>query len=400
MSLKTNIFRAALFTPMRKGRWGLPLMAWSLPGEAKSAILSGIGDAYVDLPVVILSPGEMGEGAFGVIPVPDRSGVIKYPPPEWTQVVARGGVVFIDEMTSVPQTIAPAVNGILLDARVGGHVLDVRVRRIGAANPPEYAANGCCDLNPAQANRVGHVQWSAPSVEEHESYLLRGDTAHRGSEVVAVSAAAEEARVLAAWEDGAWARAVGLETSFLRARPDLKNVCPKATDPAASRAWPSDRSWENATRALASAHCHGLSEADTDEFVSAFIGLPSYAQWKTFIKAADLPDAAALLDGRIKFEFDARRVDRTYATFTACVALVAPAETPNRVDRAVTFWRILRRLFESGVNQDLVVGPAQRLLALKLGANSRDPKLCAAYAELGRQEKFVELLKLAGLGVR
>ena len=65
--MKTSLFRAAIFTPMSRGRWGLPLLAWSKPGEGKSAVLRELCESF-GLPLVILSPGEMGEGAFGLHP--------------------------------------------------------------------------------------------------------------------------------------------------------------------------------------------------------------------------------------------------------------------------------------------------------------------------------------------
>jgi MoxR-like ATPase len=90
----------------------------------------------------------MGEGAFGVIPVPDKSGVIKYPPPEWTLAHDEaGGVVFIDEMSSTPPALQPPLLGLLFARRIGGKTLSARTRVIGAANPPEVAAGGF-DLAP------------------------------------------------------------------------------------------------------------------------------------------------------------------------------------------------------------------------------------------------------------
>lgn len=394
--MKTSIIRAALFTPASNGRWGLPILAWSRPGEAKSAVLRETCQMY-GLPCVVLSPGEMGEGAFGVVPIPDKSGVIKYPPPEWTLDVKDGGVVFVDELTCTPPALEPALLGLVLDARIGGTVLHPRVRRIAAANPPEYAANGR-DLNPAQANRMGHVDWATPTVAEHSAYMMRGSTGHTGNGHAEFSATAEEERVLSAWGAGAWARAVGLETAFLQARPDLKNKCPKALDPDASRAWPSDRSWENATRALASAQVHGLSEADTDDFVAAFIGQGTYVEWKKWIKDQDLPNAADLLDGKINFQHSAGRLDRTYAILAACTALVTPAQAPSRNDRACAMWGMLVSLMKSGISHDLIITPAQQLIEAKLSANAADPKVRAAYSVLGQDKKFIEVLKMMGMG--
>jgi MoxR-like ATPase len=544
---KLNLFKAAIFTPLARGRWGLPLLAWSTPGAAKSDLLREICESF-DLPFISLSPGEMGEGAFGVVPVPDKSGVIKYPPPDWTLTVATGGVILIDEISCfvagtpvdaviggevvrvpienlkigdtvvsvdvasgrsrcnmvsnfftrrannlvrveltdgrhlictsdhrfltdagwvsagnlpagsrlcegthsgagyvaagddrfdsnvswatvgtvhaltegaqvfditverdhnflvngvvahncVPPALQPALLGLVLDARIGGTVLHPRVRRIAAANPPEYAANGY-DINAAQANRMGHIDWTAPTVQEHTAYMMRGTTGHGGAAERQFSATAEEERVLTAWDGGAWARAVGLETSFLAARSDLKNKCPKASDPAASRAWPSDRSWTMATRALASADVHGLSPADTDEFVGAFIGHETYAEWATYIREADLPNTADLLDGRVDFKHSADRLDRTVAVLNACCALVAPAEAPRRDERATALWGLLSKLFTTpGTSQDLVLDACLALVRAKVAHNATSAKVRAAYQQLGQHPKFIPLMKAAG----
>lgn len=357
--LKTAILKAALFTPMSKGRWGLPLLQWSAPGEGKTSVIEEMCASY-GLPCVTLSPGEMGEGAFGVIPVPDQKGsVIRYPAPEWIEQVRDGGVVFIDEMSSTPPALQPPLLGLLFAARIGGTILGPRVRRIGAANPPEIAASGF-ELAPPVANRCGHIDWEAPSVDEHAAYMLRGNTGSGGEATQPMNAKTEEERVLAAWPE-AWAVAVGLETAFLRRRPELKNQCPKAGDVKAGRAWPSDRSWENATRALAASTVHGLTPAQREEFVSAFIGAGPGGEFFTFIAEADLPNPADLLDGKVSFKHNPVRLDRTAAVLSACVALVTPAQAQHREKRLEALWTMLGDLVRGKADMDVLVPSAMAL---------------------------------------
>ncbi len=94
----------------------------------------------------------------------------------------------------------------------------------------------------------------------------------------------------------------------------------------------------------------------------------------------------------------AARLDRTYAVLQACVTLVSPEAAPHRDDRAAALWRLLTDLFATGANQDLVVSPATALTRAKLGATAQSPKLRAAWGSMGRQQKFLDMLKLAGLG--
>jgi MoxR-like ATPase len=383
--MKTTILVAALFTPASKGRWGLPILTWSNPGEGKTSVIEEVC-AQADLPCVTLSPGEMGEGAFGVIPVPDGK-FIRYPAPEWVEKVADGGVVFIDEMSSTPPALQPPLLGLLFAGRIGGTVLHPRVRRIGAANPPEVAAGGF-ELAPPVANRCGHIDWAAPTVQERAAYMMRGSTGDREAAKATSSATEREAKVLEAWPN-AWATAVGLETAFLAARPHLKNQCPKVGDKSAGRAWPSDRSWEAATRALASSQVHGLSEAERDEFIAAFIGEAVASEFTHFITEADLPNPALLLDGKAKFTHTSARLDRTAAVLASCVSLVTPKDAQRRNERAASLWELINSLVAAKTDLDVLIPAVSSLLdaALVKGPST---------ATLAKLQPVIELSKAGG----
>lgn len=376
--MQKDIIKAALFTPTRRG-WGLPAILWGEPGIAKSSIVIEVC-SDLGLPVVVLSPGEMGEGAFGVVPVPGtkaKSGMLTYPAPEWVSYLDNGGVCFIDEIVCCPPAIAPALQGLLLDGRVGGTRLKRRARPFGAANPPELATSGY-ELSAPNANRCGHVNWPAPTVEEHTAWMLSGAGGSGGEEqvddgIMAIQPRADksvalnlEERVLAAWP-AAWARAASLETSFLRAQPGKKNMCPKPDDPGAARAWPSDRSWENATRALASAQVHGLDQKTTEVFVEAFVGGGAAREFFSFIEAQDLPDAAGVLDGRVEFKHARARLDRTVAVINGTLALLVPvpdkddkAANARRKARAERWWALLDEICsDDRTAKDIVIPPCR-----------------------------------------
>ena len=44
-----------------------------------------------------------------------------------------------------------------------------------------------------------------------------------------------------------------------------------------------------------------------------------------------------------------------------------------------------------------MIGPSQQLTIAKLGLNAESTKLRAIYGEIGRNAKFLDLLKLSGL---
>lgn len=362
--MKTSLLHAAFFTPMGNGAWGLPLILWGDPGIAKTSIVRQLAKQY-GLHCEHLAPGERGEGAFGVTPVPigeNGSTVLEYPPPDWVRKLRgddgeEAGIVFVDELNTAPPALQPALLGAIQERRIGGHTFGPRVRVIGAANPVGQAAGGW-DIAPPVANRLGHIDWPPPEVDEWSAWLLGGSEQLDG-----LDALEEEKRVAKAWPL-AYAKAAGLATAFLYRRPNLLHKMPGDGDPAASRAWPSARSWEYAVRARASADVHGLTQLETDELVTAFLGAGPAGEWGTWIDEADLPDPADLLDGKVKWEHDPERLDRTMAVLSSCAALVAPKQAQKRKSRVKAVWGLLSAVMEDA--KDLCVPPMQALVRAQL----------------------------------
>jgi len=319
--------------------------------------------AECGLPCEILSPGERGEGAFGVVPVPDE-GVLTYPPPEWIQKFypqAKGktatprGVVFVDELTTAPPALQPPLLGLFLEGRIGGTELPSGVRCIAAYNDVDEAAAGY-DLPPPLANRMGHIPFDPGGTEEWTDWLVGANGSHFKQ---TVDSEAEEARVLSAWPD-AFALAKGKAIAFLRTRPALLHKMPPPHDPAASKAWPSRRTWEFAVRALASCAIHGAEEDVETQLIAAFVGDAIAGELYTYLRDEDLPDPAEILDGNIEFTHDKKRLDRSFAILAACTALVVPENAKKRDARGKHLWEIITKIAKDGA-KDVVFGAAQRL---------------------------------------
>ncbi len=388
--MRLAILTAALFTPLADGSWGLPILCEGQPGVAKTAAIEALAAKH-GLPCMTLSPAEHGDGAFGVVPVPE-GGVLTFPRPEWTTLFdATGcGLVFVDEITSAPTQLQAAIMGLVLARRIGGYRLPRRVRVIGACNPPELAAGGF-DLPAPLANRFGHIQWEPPTVEAHTDFQLNAyaNSPHFADPKEAAEPADPsflEREVLRTWGE-AWAWASGIQTAFLARFPEMKNRCPKAGDPNSSKPWSSDRTWHFATAALASSKVHDLSEVDRDDFVSAFIGTAVYEQFVAFIAESDLPAPADVLDGRVTFQHKSSRLDRTAAVLNACVALVAPTTAPKRGDRVEALWALMGEVGK-GSSLDIIVPATERLINLSLhGSKAAQPVMAKVYP----------LLKAAGV---
>jgi MoxR-like ATPase len=372
-----RLTKVALFTPGHRGRWGLPIAFRASPGTSKTAQIRQVA-AECGLPCEILSPGERGEGAFGVVPVP-RDNILTYPPADWIQKfqpqtikidaktgkninipekdqVARG-IVFVDELTTAPPALQPPLLGLFLDGRIGGTELPPGVRCISAYNDVDEAAAGY-DLPPPLANRMGHIPFDPGGVEEWTNWLV-GTNGVEDNCAVKINAAAEEKRVLEAWPE-AFAIAKGKAVAFLRTRPALLHKMPPPHDAAASKAWPSRRTWEFAIRSMASSVIHGVDEDIETQLIAAFVGDAIAGELYTFLRDEDLPDPAEILDGAIEFKHDSRRLDRSFAILAACTALVVPENAKKRDDRGKALWNVITKIAKDGA-KDVVFGAAQRL---------------------------------------
>jgi len=386
--MKTALLRAAFFTPMPTGDWGLPLVLKGPPGTSKTASVREIGAEY-QLHVERLSPAERGEGEFGVIPVPSPDmSVLLRPPPEWVAKLRTGkdgeeaGILFFDEIDKAPPALQPVLLGGVQERTIGAKRFGPRVRVLCAMNLS--GQGGSWDLNPAVANRLGHITWDAPSAEDWSIWLLSGG---QGVEVETKDARAEEKRVMKLWPE-AYAKASGLAAGFIKRRPELLHKMPPDGDPAQAGPWPSPRSWEYAARAWASSQIHRLSAIDRDELISAFIGTAAAAEWQTWVTEADLPEPAEILDGKVDYEHDPARLDRTVAILGAMAALVSPPKSEHRVDRATRLWTILSAVAEDA--KDLTVPPMRALVLAGLA------KLEVARPVLAKLHAVVTAAKLSG----
>lgn len=393
---RIDILTAALFTPTSRG-WGLPIIVWGPPGVAKTDTILHIGKRF-GLHVEPLSPGERGEGAFGVTPVPVERAVhvpgqdglqkylvLEYPRPDWTETLLSdasepAGVVFVDETNTAPRGLQPALLGLIHEKRIGSHYLGKRVRILGAANPPEMSAGGT-DLPVPVANRLGHLDWlgteNRPDAIDWCAWLL-GSNVDRG-DVEVSDAKKREDEILKAWPKQ-WAMARALVAGYIRANPDALFNMPKSGDPKATRAWPSPRSWENATRALAGGEVNGLDSDSAEEFVGCFVGQGAASELFEFQDKADLPDPERVLDQKVKFAHDPDRIDRTEVTLNACASFLENRKVERRVERATVLWGILDEV--AGDLADLCLRPMATLI------NSDLSKIPEARPVLARMQPF------------
>lgn len=348
-----RVLKTVLFTPGPRGFWGLPMLIEGAPGSAKSSIVEQVGhETGLYTRVVIASIREPAD--FSGLPIPQEDHVASMPV-EWAHTLAKKGrgIAFLDELNTAPEAVQAALLRVVLDRAVGDLQMPKGVRILAAQNSVEEAAGGH-DLSAPLANRFLHWTWDAPSVQDWSAYVLGG---FGEDSTETLDAEKVEAQVLRDFPTPL-AKAKGLVTGFLNKRQALIHAQPKPGDPAASKAWPSRRTWEMAIRAIAGAETHGLGPVESEMLVAGCVGEGAAAELTAYQATAELPDPADLLDGKIKWKPDAR-LDRTLAVYSSCAALVAPNDAVKRADRSEMLWTLLGEVAKDAAD---VAIPAMRAL--------------------------------------
>lgn len=303
-------------------RADVPLLIWGSPGTGKtSAVLSLAAAMACPVEVVVGSIREPTD--FAGLPVID-GGEVRFAPPAWAQrlVEARGGLLFLDELTTAPPAVQAAMLRIVLDRQVGDLALPDGVRVVAAANPPSEAADGW-DLSAPMANRFVHLDW-----------LVAAEDVARGLTEGFPSPADMVARPGAVEHDRLWARA--MVAAFLRVRPGLVLDLPRSAE-LVGRGWPSPRSWEMAARVLAEARAAGAVPEVVGMLLRGAVGDGPGSELAAWLRHLDLPDPAAVLADPASFVVP-ERGDRAHAALAAVASYAVAADDVELWGRA---WQVV-----------------------------------------------------------
>ena len=327
----------------------LPVLLWGEPGIGKSAVLeqfaTGLG---VPLETVIASVHEPSD--FAGLPVINDDAAhngVPMAPPDWAVRLARAGrgILFFDELSSAPPAVQAALLRVVLERHVGSLALPGPVRVVAAANPPSSAADGW-HLSPPLANRFIHLNWT-----HDPRTVARGMTGRWPSVRVP--------RVDAANVSAAIARARGLISGFLIARPGLTHALPADTE-SRGRAWPSPRTWEMALRLLAVAFAASASAEATAAALIGAVGDGAGIELVAYLDQFDLPDPNRVLANPDAFTLPPRG-DRQLAFLSAVVAAVQADLTQQRWEAC---WAVLAKAVDAGV-ADVAARAATDLAAMR-----------------------------------
>lgn len=349
-----------------------PLLIMGLPGVGKTrsleAFLEDNGVTFVTLIASIREPSDFG-GQPLIDPV---SGDFRLAPPVWAKKLheaSRRGqrtAVFMDEITTCPPSVQAALLRVINDRVVGELSLPDDCWTVAAANPPEIAANGY-ELSAPLANRFIHKEFTFnPSdwVQEFPRYFGK----------IPKTFGVDEAE---------WSKSRGSIAGFLYTRPNLVINFPKEASQQ-SKAWPSPRTWDKASRCLA-VNRNNLEKSI--ESIGGCVGNAAAMEYISFMRTADLPNPEDLLKDATLLKLKERRGDIVFAVLSSVHAVVANKLTQ---ERWAAGWKVLHHVFKLGY-QDIATCWAKhfadRSMTTVKGININIPEI----------RPFFEILREANL---
>lgn len=394
-----------LWAPGPNGRRGLPLVLVGDPGKVKSSlaremaqlgglpfrtVLASVRQPTDFLGMPITEQVKLDALQAARLGRPDVL-VTRYAAPGWAVDAALEGrgVVCLDEVNTSPPAVQAALLRVTFEGVVGEFELPPDVRLVLAMNETADAAGGW-DVALPLANRLGWLPWQGPELPAWSSYMLGGGGLRVGGQQRRVVQAAVNPADLEAEVDRlharAWGQAVGAVTGFLHSKPSVVHVKP-AQAGGTDRAWPSMRTWDFATCALAGCHVFELGSDEQRLAVDAYVGAGAGNELRTWVRNQDLPDPEAVARGAAAFQHDPARLDRSAAVLRGAVAWFIAAGQQLKADEqkavATNLWGILGALPDSALDLALPV-------AVQLHKTGHVAGLKTAYKALARLQPLME----------
>ena len=357
---------------------GTSLIFWGEPGVGKTSMVKDVCESLgFCLERVVGSSKDPTE--FNGLPMRDSDTErgVRMVPPQWAINLshAERPVLFLDELSDAPPAVQACMQDVALDKRVGDLQLPESMPVIACANPPG-AAGGLFELKSALANRLVHLDWHLDPIKWTEGFMA-------GFKTGSVPKLSED------WQSTYLMRQAEV-ASFIRHRPTQLHKMPD-TDDQRSRAWPSPRQWETATRLLTACHAVGLigTEEEIDEtalnLVAGAVGRGAASEFFTWKWALDLPDPEELLANPRKFMLPDTG-DKQFAVLSSVVQAAVSKMTKPRWTAA---WKILAKASRMGA-RDVAAISCRQLAQTEFVVKHGIPK-----PELAEVGSILDALKLS-----
>jgi hypothetical protein len=299
-----NIQLASLSLCMQAG---IPCVLVGLPGIGKTATVRAIAQ-QMNLFCRTLTASNSDPTDFGGIPFSssftlktgETIATFRLAAPQWAVELAElgRGVLFLDELNTVPKNVEAVLMRVLLDKVVGELQLPSNIILVGAINPPEIATNGS-EFSAGTSNRLCFVDWTS--------------NAERWVEGMQNGWKMDLPPLLPEYWRDKLPEAIANVTSYIQAKQHHLVAFPKE-ESKRSQPWPSERTWHFATTLMAA--CRSIYEPFSEveaTVISGVVGTPQCHELFTYLKNLDLPKPEDLLKNIDKWQPDRKRQDIIFA---------------------------------------------------------------------------------------
>ena len=356
-----DCLNAALYIAIQCGTAGI---AWGGTGECKTAFLKALARSLGLKPFVFIPSQHMPEDIGGLPDIDKKSGKARMMMMEWLVRMSEAGwMLIIDELTTAPQSMRPALLSILNEGCVGDFALHPSTIRVAAANPPELAPNSS-PLEASMLNRMYHHEWEVPFDTWLEGMLNGGNFPMPANLPVVGDYSSYVPK---------WTRRVGY---LLKKQPALRQC---RSIPEDEKAFPSLRQWHNLSHCLAGADKVKASGEVINQIACGMVGTAGAGQLMQSIAASDLYCAADVVDRKATIDY-ADRIDQLYFLPVGILETLAEDHATKRLDNGV------ETLIEMGEHGLLdCVGPVLNDLTNTYADYRVPKKLLARYGKLVAQ---------------
>ncbi len=257
-----------------------------------------------------------------------KDGAVEFSPPRWAKNLVEngGGVLFFDEITTAPPAVQASLLRVVLDRVVGDLQLPKNTVIIAAANPADEAAGGW-ELSLPLSNRFAHFNFNLDVMEWASNFAFywgNPPSLGQGNSIV---------------KESTWATERSFISSFIQRNPTALLQVPKDDT---TKAWPSPRSWDNASRMIAASISSGDSFDDMIEYTKACVGEGRALEYISWRRNQDLPLPEEYFKNTEK-ELPEKH-DVLYMLSNSIVSYVANNFNNENYIKA---WRVIERIVES-----------------------------------------------------
>jgi hypothetical protein len=302
----------------------VPALAEGGTGEAKTQWVQQLA-AAIEFDFYPLIGSCHAPEDFGGIPFPvyDEGHVVLLPMKWVRKTMQPRQLIFIDEVTTIPQQVRPVALSMLTERRIGETYLHPDTIICGACNPPELAPNAA-PLEKSLLNRFYHHKWEIPRTS-----WLEGMRRDQSFPTPAVPVLPDN------WLTyrGKWS---ALHANFIEAKPSMLVHEHSMEDE--RKSFPSPRAIQKAALLLAGAEAVDAPAETYVELLSGMVGEEYATEFFAYCASVELYDPEDIVEGRAKVKWDKTRFDVLACLPSAVLGAIRKENNTGRFGNAVKFF--------------------------------------------------------------